>query len=663
MSEWTGKVLGNYHIIEQIGRGGMSGVFSALDLVHERTVAIKILAPQLAMEKMYKERFKREAKVLYGLEHPNIVPILDYGEAEGIYYIVMPLMEVGTLSDRLKKGALSVREGARILGQIASALQFAHDAGVVHRDVKPSNILIDEESNAWLSDFGFAYITDASMSLTGSALIGTPAYISPEQINGGPITHQADQYSLGVVLYQLCTGSLPYDAETPLAIVLKHAVEPLPRPRSVNPNLPDAVEAVLIKALAKDPAQRFDSIEEFSQAFRHALNQALDPVSGLMIPGAVSGVVTLEFPDSDLEEVKEVEEKKAWFSRRSVLALLLLLLFACPTAYLAFSGLNLGLASVKDNINYIKEVSGTIDLMATVNALSTANAPDEGTIVAPGQVETAVAGTLTAMVTESEVPQEPELTLPFSGTEPSPEASPSETSTWTTVPPAAPSNTPIPTNTPNPGVTFTSTSTSFVPNTPTQTQAPTLLVSSTATWTTTPNVFVSNTPTHTSTKEPTTIPAVSDPCDGITIGGFSPPDKNKVVVEVTNSSGSDIFITYLWFDWPESNDVLKRVRLGSPIMLEEDDEPPSEATWSEGKKKWKIRNRDSEDLEFEFSENAAPVEYSLQVTFKNSCTISQKTPISFHPHIYRSSSRVRPFFSGVFRCNQIRQFSVICGKL
>ena len=171
---------------------------------------------------------------------------------------------------------------------------------------------------------------------------------------------------------------------------------------------------------------------------------------------------------------------------------------------------------------------------------------------------------------------------------------------------------------------MTSTSTSFVPNTPTKTQAPTLLVSSTATWTTTPTIFVSYTPTHTSTTEPTTIPAASDPCDGITLGGFSPKDKN-VVVEVTNSSGSDIFITYIEIYWPDGSDgngELKKVKVGKDtIMDEEDDEPPSEVTCPAGTKKCKIRNGPSEDLKFEFSKNAATAPYSLQVTFDDSCTI------------------------------------------
>ncbi|MEE8568319.1 MAG: serine/threonine-protein kinase, partial [Anaerolineales bacterium] len=287
MPDLIGKAVGCYTVLEQIGRGGMATVYKALNRNDGQTVAIKVLTPQLAMEENFRARFRREARVLRKFKHPNIVPVLDYGEANGLVYLVMPFMQVGTLRDRMLSGELRVQEAASIVNQIASALQYAHDARVIHRDVKPSNILIDENGNAWLSDFGFAHVSDSSLSLTGSALIGTPAYISPEQINGSKITHLSDQYSLGVLLYHLSTGRLPYDADTPIAIAIKHATEPLPRPRSVNPNLPDAVEAILIKALAKDPAQRFNSVAEFNDAFQAALQQALDPVSGLLKPGAV----------------------------------------------------------------------------------------------------------------------------------------------------------------------------------------------------------------------------------------------------------------------------------------------------------------------------------------------------------------------------------------
>jgi len=277
MSELIGRVLGNYHILEQIGRGGMARVFKALDLTHERTVAIKVLSPHLALESNFKARFEREVQVLRELEHPNIVPILDYGEAGGLAYIVMPYMKVGTLSDRLKDGDLTVKESARIIGQIAAALQHAHEVGVVHRDVKPSNILIDEDGNAWLSDFGFAHIHDATMSLTGSALIGTPAYMAPEQVSGKPVSPLSDQYSLAVVVYHLSTGHLPYDAETPMAIALSHVTSPLPRPRLVNPDLSRSVEAVLIKALAKEGSHRFASIADFNQALQEALALEFEP--------------------------------------------------------------------------------------------------------------------------------------------------------------------------------------------------------------------------------------------------------------------------------------------------------------------------------------------------------------------------------------------------
>ena len=267
MPELVGATLGAYRLLEQIGRGGMASVFKALDLKSGQTVAVKVLSPLLEFDDNSKARFRREAKVLSRLKHPNIMPVLDYGETSGMVYLVMPFMDVTTLHDRMKAGKLEVQESARIIDQIASALQHAHDARVVHRDVKPSNILFDKDGKAWLSDFGFAHIADSPRDLTGSALIGTPAYISPEQINEDKITHLSDQYSLAVMLYQMSTGSLPFDADTPLALVIKHATEPLPRPRAVNPSIPDAVEAVLIKALAKKPAHRFKSVSKFNDPF------------------------------------------------------------------------------------------------------------------------------------------------------------------------------------------------------------------------------------------------------------------------------------------------------------------------------------------------------------------------------------------------------------
>jgi serine/threonine-protein kinase len=417
MQELIGKTLGKYNILEQVGRGGTASVFKALNLDTGETVAIKVLIPQLMLEEKFPERFKREAKVLREFQHPNIMPVLDYGEANGLVFLVMPLMNVGTLTDRLGSGEFDVQEGARILDQIASALQYAHEAGVVHRDVKPSNILIDDEGNAWLSDFGFAHIADASFSLTGSALIGTPAYISPELVSGDKITPFSDQYSLAVVLYQMSTGYLPYEADTPLAVAIKHATDPLPRPRIVNPNLPDTVEAVLIKALSKDPVFRFESVAEFNDAFQTALSDALDSATGLLKPESVGKIdATLPLDPVELDEKKE-ESRELWYGGRSKWALLLLLLLACPLCWGIYNfGLGPALSAGSDT--QIAQVSPTVDINATVYALSTENAPKEGTVVSPQEVETRVAATLTAMVPPTEFPTEfgPELPTVFHST-------------------------------------------------------------------------------------------------------------------------------------------------------------------------------------------------------------------------------------------------------
>ncbi|HEY42524.1 MAG TPA: serine/threonine protein kinase [Anaerolineae bacterium] len=260
MSALLGLIQGRYYILDQIGRGGMTTVHKALDLQEDREVAIKLLAPYLVKEPKFKARFEREVEVLRQLEHPNIVPILNFGEHEGSPFIVMPFVSTGTLADKLKSGPLTPQEGARLMSELSGALAYAHEQGIVHRDIKPSNILLDEQGTAMLSDFGLAHLADAQESLTGSAVIGTPAYMSPEQCQGSPIDARSDQYSLGVVLYQLTTGYLPYESDTPMGVVLKHINEPLPRPRDLNPNLPAPIEAVLIKALAKNPAHRYPTV-------------------------------------------------------------------------------------------------------------------------------------------------------------------------------------------------------------------------------------------------------------------------------------------------------------------------------------------------------------------------------------------------------------------
>lgn len=274
----VGQYIGRYHILEQLGQGGMATVYKAYDTRLERDVALKVLrveqfAPAV-LERILR-RFEREAKALAKLTHPNIVPIIDYGEHEGVPYLVMPFLSGGTLKAYLqKRDRLGWEEAVRLLLPIASALSFAHQHHILHRDVKPSNILLTEDGQPLLTDFGVAKILEAEegQTLTGTGVgIGTPEYMSPEQGLGKGVGPQADVYSLGVVLYEMITGRKPYTADTPMAVVLKHVSEALPRPRMYVPELPEGVERVLLKALAKQPEDRYASMEAFAEALRGVL--------------------------------------------------------------------------------------------------------------------------------------------------------------------------------------------------------------------------------------------------------------------------------------------------------------------------------------------------------------------------------------------------------
>lgn len=390
MDELTGKTLGRYRLMESIGRGGMSTVYQAHDLDRLELVAVKVLSPYVAQEPRFKERFDREVKLLKELHQPNIVPILNYGDEEGITYIVMPFYSGGTLQTRIENGGLGLGEVGQFLADISEALEYAHDRGIVHRDIKPSNVLLDQEGRAHLSDFGFAYVSNTSHSLTGSVLIGTPAFMSPEQCRGEEVDPRSDLYSLGAVLYQATTGRLPYDAETPMAVVIKHISEPLPWPRYLNPYLPDAIEAVVLHSMEKDLDRRYASIGEMNQAFQQALGESLDPDTGLARPEAIGPA-----PATQVIEAPRRRGLWLWLSNRTGYAIAALALLALSLAAWALSGGPPGTDGL------VEASAGTptpsVHLLETIAALSTENALAMGESAEPGLVETAVAGTVSAM--------------------------------------------------------------------------------------------------------------------------------------------------------------------------------------------------------------------------------------------------------------------------
>ncbi len=273
MNQFIGKRLGAYQLLEQIGQGGMATIFKAYQASMDRYVAVKVLPSHFTEDETFVARFTQEARTLARLEHPHILPVHDYGEHEGITYLVMRYVEAGTLKDLIgRQGPLELSQAARILSQVGRALDYAHSQGVVHRDIKPTNVLIDQRGDAFLTDFGIAKLVAGTAQFTATgAIVGTPAYMSPEQGMAQPVDHRCDIYSLGVVLYEMVTGRVPFEAETPLAVLLKHVNAPLPPPRQMKPDLPEAVERVILKAMAKSPDDRFQSARSLVDALQKAV--------------------------------------------------------------------------------------------------------------------------------------------------------------------------------------------------------------------------------------------------------------------------------------------------------------------------------------------------------------------------------------------------------
>jgi hypothetical protein len=271
MPDLIGHTLGQYRIVEQVGLGGMATVYKAFQPALDRYVAIKVLPAYYAHEPGFAERFVREAKAVARLTHPHVLPIYDFGQENGLSYIVMQYVPSGTLKDMLGQ-PVNLVKAAEIVEQIADALDYAHEQGIIHRDVKPSNVLMDRGRWVLLSDFGLAKMVEGSAQLTGSGVgVGTPAYMAPEQGRGLKVDRRADIYSLGIILYEMATGRVPFEAETPMAVVVKHITEPLPLPRSIRPDLPETVERIILKALAKSPGDRYELAGNLAAALRQAV--------------------------------------------------------------------------------------------------------------------------------------------------------------------------------------------------------------------------------------------------------------------------------------------------------------------------------------------------------------------------------------------------------
>ena len=515
----VGQFLGQYELRELLGVGGMGAVYRAYQSSLQRIVAVKVLRPELTAEPGYVERFTREARTSAALEHPHIVHIYDYGTQADISYLVMQLLEGGSLAERIAQRAgtehplPSLGEIAELLRQVGSALDYAHSQGVVHRDIKPSNILFDNHGNAYLVDFGIAKLLEATATgLTGTgAVVGTFAYMAPEQWRAEPLTPATDQYALGVMTYALVTGHLPFEAPTPAGVMHAHLNERPRPPRVHRPDVPDAVEQVIERALAKKPGERFPTCTAFAQAFDGAIRGHTGektayftaPIrrkttgAALLTPSPRSQPVTVARP---------LYRTPAFW----VMAALLLIM-AGVIAFLARGRFTTTLPSAEQTGTALAALP-TATETPTVPALVTLPPPPTETPASTATDTPQPSATLTGTATDT---PRPSATVPTDTPEPTPTLTPSPTDTPTRAPGLVilptdtptftPSPVPSPTRTPSPtpSPTDTPSLTPSVTDTPTPTVDPreiarqtrAAMLTQTATqWTPTPTATYTETP-------------------------------------------------------------------------------------------------------------------------------------------------------------------------
>jgi len=297
-----GKRLGKYVVVKHQAHGGMAEVYLGKQEQLDRPVAIKVLHPFLAEDPGFVDRFLREARLVATLRHPNIVQVYDFDHNEelGIYYMVMEYIDGPSLKERLEEGPILQHEAALIAASIADALDYAHRREMVHRDIKPANIMFTAEGQPVLTDFGIARMVSVTGLTASGAMVGTPAYMAPEIGTGDSGSPASDIYSLGVVLYQMLTGRLPFEADVPMGVILKHISDPVPYPSQFVPDLLPSLEAVILKAMAKRPEDRFQTAGEMAQALREAIDVSIPPAATTPTPPTVLGKGRDEEPEESL---------------------------------------------------------------------------------------------------------------------------------------------------------------------------------------------------------------------------------------------------------------------------------------------------------------------------------------------------------------------------
>ena len=341
-------ILGDrYMLLKVLGAGGMARVYLARDNVLDREVALKVLREQYAHDERFVERFRREAKNAASLNHPSIVQVYDRGrDKDGTYYMAMEYVPGGTLKDRIiQGGALDPREAARIGSRVAEALSVAHDRSIIHRDIKPQNVLLDASAKAKVADFGIARAANSETMTETNLVLGTTAYMSPEQVRGDRVGPASDLYSLGVVLYETLTSELPFRDGDPIATAMKHINEPAPHPREANPAVPETLDTLIVRLLAKEPEDRYASAEELAEDLRRVRHR-LPPLTAVLgerttaqipqgIPqdtGRMRTTPTAVAPGS-----RSVPPVSLGFRRRALLRFVVLLLGAVVLGGLAWS--------------------------------------------------------------------------------------------------------------------------------------------------------------------------------------------------------------------------------------------------------------------------------------------------------------------------------------